>query len=63
MKSKIIIHNDSDLRDGEALLLASKVIYDIPQYEFFEFNDGHKAQGVKTKTGKTIYIYGGKNAE
>lgn len=60
MKSKIIVHNDSDLTDGMALILASKVVYEILEYEYFEFNNGYKAQGVKTKTGKTIYIYGGK---
>lgn len=63
MKSKIIIHNDSKLTDEAALLLAMKVVDEVPTYEYFEFNDGYKAQGVKTKTGKTIYIYGGKNAE
>lgn len=63
MKSKIIIHNKTNLSDSEAVLLASKVANEIPEYEYFEFNDGYKAQGYKTKTGKTIYIYGGKNAE
>ena len=63
MKSKIIVHNESDINDGLALILASKIIRDIPEYEYFEFNDGHKAQGIKRKTCKTICIYGGKNAE
>ena len=52
--------NDSDLTDASALILARKVIDEVQEYEYFEFNDGHKIQSVKTKTGKTIYVYGGK---
>lgn len=63
MKSKIIIHNETDLSDKEVLLHCEKVIGQIPEYVYFEFNTGYKIQGFKRKTGKTIYFYGGKNAE
>ena len=63
MKYKIIIHNETDLSDKEVLGYCEKVINQIPEYEYFEFNDGHKIQGFIRKTGKTIYFYGGKNAE
>ena len=63
MKSKIIIHNETILSDKEVLLHCEKVIDEIPKYEYFEFNTGYKIQGFQRKTGKTIYFYGGRNAE
>ena len=63
MKSKIIIHNETDLPDKEVLDYCRRAVDQIPEYEYFEFNDGHKIQGFIRKSGKTIYFYGGKNAE
>lgn len=63
MKSKIIIHNETDLKDSIVLAYVEKAIDKVPEYEYFEFNTGYKIQGFKRKTGKTIYFYGGRNAE
>ena len=61
--SKIIIHNETDLSDKEALEFVQICYEDTEKYSFFEFMNGHKVQFVQQKTCKTFYVYGGKEVE
>ena len=61
--SKIIIHNETDLSDKEALKFVQICYEGIDKYSFWEFMNGHRVQFIQQKTCKTFYVYGGKEVE
>lgn len=66
IKSKIIIHNSTDMEDTIALDYANKALKEIiinkqelelGDSRYFVFNTGVKVQVEQNKTCKTIIIY------
>jgi len=57
MKSKIIIHNQTDYSDAEALQYASKVLHSPYANGFWMFEDNTKVQKIKRDKGYTLYVY------
>lgn len=61
--SKLIIHNETNLPDNEALEYLYKTIKELiemPDMSYCEFTDNIRVQIYYQKTCKTFYIYGRK---
>lgn len=58
MKTKIIIHNETNLDDFEAIRYAHIGATKKFDSSYIEFNSGIKVQQYKRDTGWTFYVYG-----
>lgn len=58
-KTKIIIHNDTNLEDFEVMSYVHMGATKKFDNGFIEFNNGIKVQQYKRPTGWTFYVYGG----
>ena len=56
-KSKIIIHNQTDYHDADALMYAWRAMTRPKECAFWEFEDGIKVQRIKRDKGYTLYVY------
>lgn len=58
MKTKIIIHNETDLDDFEAMSYVQIGAAKKFDNGYIEFNNGIRVQQHKRETGWTFYVYG-----
>lgn len=61
MKSKIIVHNESNISDTQALDYVINCYDKMDQFSYCEFTSGIRVQLYHMKTCKTFYVYGEEN--